>query len=200
MAPVKPFTDKTRLSVSNILDLAQRAEFFNQLKTLPLSTSKEWRGVPTASRGEGKGGDIYLFQYKKYPLVFYKGRTNNFEYRLKSHLNRKLSDKFHVFANIVGWDKFNIKIVEISETKDLGIRENYYLQIYLPLLYSTFSSNFTEAAIYETLTKRLKSWKLTNTNTSDKSPYSGVSLLVYKILNTQIDPRFVKYFSINKAC
>jgi hypothetical protein len=83
LAPVKPFNDKTILSVSNVLDLAQRVEFFNQLKKI------------------GKGG-IYLVQYLNDPLVYYIGRTNNFEYRLKTHLNRKLSDKFHLFANIVG--------------------------------------------------------------------------------------------------
>lgn len=120
LAPVKLFNDKTILSVSNILDLAQRAEFFNQLKNI------------------GKG--IYLIQYQNDPLVYYIGRTNNFEYRFKTHLNRKLSDKFHVFANIVGWDNFTISIVELCETIDLGIRENYYLQKYLPLLNSTFSS------------------------------------------------------------
>lgn len=143
LAPVKLFNDKTILSVSNILDLAQRAEFFNQLKNI------------------GKG--IYLIQYQNDPLVYYIGRTNNFEYRFKTHLNRKLSDKFHVFANIVGWDNFTISIVELCETIDLGIRENYYLQKYLPLLNSTFSSNFSETAIFESLTRRLKSSKLTNT-------------------------------------
>jgi hypothetical protein len=51
LAPVKPFTDKTILSVSNILDLGKRASFFNKLKYI------------------GKGG-IYLFQYKNDPLVF----------------------------------------------------------------------------------------------------------------------------------
>lgn len=181
LAPVKPFSDKTILSVSNILDLAQRAEFFNELKN------------------KGKGG-IYLFQYKYDPLVYYIGRTNNFEYRLRSHLNRKLSDKFHVFANIVGWDNFIISIIELSETKDLGIRENYYLQKYLPLLNSTFSSNLSETAIFESLIVKLKSLKLTNTNFYGNSIYSGVSLWVYKLLNTQIDPTFVKYPSLKKAC
>lgn len=181
LAPVKPFNDKTILSVSNVLDLAQRVEFFNQLKKI------------------GKGG-IYLVQYLNDPLVYYIGRTNNFEYRLKTHLNRKLSDKFHLFANIVGWDNFTISIVELCETQDLGIRENYYLQKYLPLLNSTFSSNFSETAIFDSLTRRLKSSKLTNTtDISDNSIYSGVSIWVYKLLNTQIDPRFVKYSSLNKA-
>lgn len=42
--------------------------------------------------------------------------------------------------------------------------------------------------------------KLTNTNISDNSIYSGVPVWVYKILSTQIDPTFVKYSSLNKAC
>lgn len=188
LAPVKPFNDNIILSLSNILDLSLRAEFFNQLEN------------------KGKGG-IYLFQYKIDPLVYYIGITNNFEYRLRSHLNRKLSDKFHVFANIVGWDNFTISIIEISEIKDLGIRENYYLQKYLPLLNSTFSSNFSETAIFESLTQKLKSLKSINVNSpsyppggdQDKSIYYGLTLWVYKLLNTHIDPTYVKYSSLNKA-
>lgn len=82
--------------------------------------------------------------------------------------------------------------------KILGIRENDYLQKYLPVLNSAFSSNFSETAIFETLTTKLKFLKLSNTNTSDNSSYSGVSLLVYRLDNTQIDPTFVKFSILNK--
>jgi hypothetical protein len=82
LAPAKPFTDKVVLSVSNILDVSLRAQFFSQLKD--------------------KGGGIYLFQYKHDPNVFYIGRTTQFVYRFRSHINHKLSDKFHVFGNLVG--------------------------------------------------------------------------------------------------
>ena len=178
LAPVKPFTDKVILSVSNILDVAQRREFFLQLK--------------------GKGGGIYIFQYKHDPLVYYIGRTTQFENRLRSHINHKLSDKFHVFGNLVGWDNFTISIVEFCEKEDLGIRENYYLQKYLPLLNSTFSSKLSETVIFETLTSKLKNLKLNN-NIPDTCDYSGFDIWVYNLLSTQIDPSFVRYSSLNKA-
>lgn len=56
-------------------------------------------------------GVLYLIQYKNDPLVYYIGRATQFDYILKIHLNHKLSDKFHVFANIVGWNNFTISIV-----------------------------------------------------------------------------------------
>lgn len=157
LAPVKPFTDKTILSVSNILDLAPRAEFFSQLEK------------------RGKSG-LYLIQYKNDPLVYYIGRATQLEYILKSHLNRKLSDKFHVFANIVGWDNFIISIIEICETEALGIRENYYLQKYLPLLNSRYSSNKSETAIFETLVDKFKSLKPLITTSFPTQPRGGTPL------------------------
>jgi hypothetical protein len=107
LAVVKPFSEKLLASCPNILDLAQRAKFLKKL--------------------EGKGG-IYIFQYKYDPLVYYVGRTSLFSYRFRSHIKQKTKDKFHVFGNIVGWNCFIISVVEICDKKDLGIRENYYLQ------------------------------------------------------------------------
>lgn len=45
-----------------------------------------------------KGG-IYLIQYKDDLSIYYIGRAKNFKKRVK--------DKFHLGANLVGWDKFN---------------------------------------------------------------------------------------------
>ena len=131
-------------------------------------------------------------------MVYYIGRTTQFENRLRSHINHKLSDKFHVFGNLVGWDNFTISIVEFCEKEDLGKRENYYLQKYLPLLNSTFSSKLSETVIFETLTSKLKNLKLNN-NIPDTSDYSGFDIWVYNLLSTQIDPSFVRYSSLNKA-
>jgi hypothetical protein len=86
IAPVKAFSDKVLLSCHNILDLEKRAEFFKNLKEIP---------------NYDKGG-IYLFQYNKDPLVYYIGRTSTFSARFKSHIKHKTTDKFHVFANLVG--------------------------------------------------------------------------------------------------
>lgn len=177
LAPVKPFSDKILVSCPNILDLSQRAAFFSQLK--------------------GKGG-IYIFQYKHDPLVYYIGRTSQFTQRFKSHITHKLSDKFHVFGKLVGWDNFTVSVIEICDRKDIGVRENYYLQKYLPLLNSNFLSNFSETFIYQSLTSILKSKKslaLVDQGTSGTS----ISIWVYNLLNTQIDPTPVNYSSIAKA-
>lgn len=48
-------------------------------------------------------------------------------------------------------EHFNICILEICSSETQGARENYYLQKYLPLLNSTFSSSLTESAINVTL-------------------------------------------------
>jgi hypothetical protein len=43
------------------------------------------------------------------------GRTKNFNKRLNSYLNKKFTDKFHLFANLVSWDKFHFSIIEICD-------------------------------------------------------------------------------------
>jgi len=179
LAVVKPFSEKLLASCSDILDLAQRAKFLKEL--------------------EGKGG-IYIFQYKYDPLVYYVGRTSLFSYRFRSHIKQQTKDKFHVFGNIVGWNCFIISVVEICDKKDLGIRENYYLQKYLPLLNSTFFSHFSETAIFQTLSSVLKTKQSLVKNNLSKNNGTRVSVWVYKLLNTNIDPLFVKYTSMSEAC
>nr|YP_009704216.1 GIY endonuclease [Ceratocystis fimbriata]YP_009710368.1 GIY endonuclease [Ceratocystis albifundus]QEN73779.1 GIY endonuclease [Ceratocystis fimbriata]QFX74870.1 GIY endonuclease [Ceratocystis albifundus] len=181
LAPVKPFSDELLTTCSNILDLNERAEFFKDLK--------------------GKGG-IYIFQYKFDPLVYYIGRTTSFSYRLKYHINHKLTDKFHVFGNLVGWDHFYVSVVEICNKEDSGVRENYYLQKYLPLLNSTFSSNLSDANIFESLTNKLKAKKFYNSDVSlniSSNKYKGIQIWGYKLLDTKISEELKKYSSINNA-
>lgn len=48
-----------------------------------------------------------MFSYKTDPNIYYIGRAKDFQKRLKAHLNVNLRDRFHVFANTMGWDKFN---------------------------------------------------------------------------------------------
>lgn len=100
------------------------------------------------SAGFAAKGGIYIFQYKYDPLVFYIGRTIKFSNRLRSHIKHRKTDKFHVFANMVGWDSFIVGVVGICGSEEQGIRENYYLQKYLPLLSSTFLSKYSETAIF----------------------------------------------------
>ena len=53
---------------------------------------------------KGKGG-IYMFSYKTYPDIYYIGKAKYFHKRLKAHLNTDLKNRFHVFANVMKWDK-----------------------------------------------------------------------------------------------
>lgn len=98
------------------------------------------------------------------------------------------------------------------------MRENYYLQKYLPLLNSTFLSKYSETAIFQTLRNILLSKKpgagssegqaasLSRTSyaqpegtTNAKGRTLKVAVWVYKLCATHIDKTFVKYDSINKA-
>ncbi len=182
------FLEKVLISCSNILDLNERKEFFNKLKEIPNSN---------------KGG-IYIFQFKFNPNVYYIGRTTSFNARFKTHITRKDPDKFHVFANIVGWDKFNISVIEICDRSEQGKKENFYLQKYLPLLNSTFNSNFSESAIYESLRSTLK----LNQDAFNKeikvnnglNTYSTLDkkIWVYRYINKSIDEKYKCYSSFNE--
>ena len=190
IAPVKAFSDEVLLSCHNILDLEKRAEFFKNLKEIP---------------NYDKGG-IYLFQYNDDPLVYYIGRTSTFSARFKSHIKHKTSDKFHVFANLVGWNNFTVSIIEICDRCEQGKRENFYLQKYLPLLNSTFNSNFSETSIYDTLKSVLKSKQeaLTKEKLTDirlnSYPTLSIEVLVYNYNGISIDQNYRKCASINEAC
>ena len=129
VAPVKAFNNNLILAIcSNFLDLKERSLFL-----------QSW----------GNKGGIYLIQYKHDPLVYYIGRTNKFQQRFKTHINHKLTDKFHLFARLVGWDNFYVNIIEVCPREGQGVKENTYLQEYLPLLNTTFSSNFSESEIFQ---------------------------------------------------
>ena len=146
-------------------------------------------------KGQESGG-IYIFKYKYDPLVYYIGRTSSFAARFKSHMVYKRLDKFHVFANLVGWENFQVSIVEICKISELGSRENYYLQKYLPLLNTAFNSKYTEGVIFKNLTRFLASKRKEpiKTNQGIKT-----SIWVYELSTTQIEQTYVQYDSINKA-
>lgn len=76
-----------------------------------------------------------------------------------------------------------------------GARENYYLQKYLPILNTTFSSSFSESAIYASLTSKLASLKSTQDHVSGQA----IPTYVYGINNKGISKTFVKYNSITEA-
>jgi hypothetical protein len=91
-----------------------------------------------------------MFRNKKDPKVFYIGRTKDFHKRFKDYLSSNLKDRFHQFANSIGWDQFEFSIVEICDFSIQQDRKDFYLQKYLPLN-TIFKSNFSEIQSYESL-------------------------------------------------
>ena len=72
-----------------------------------------------------KGG-IYLIKYLDNDYIYYIGRAKIFKHRLKMHLKPNNRSKLHLFANLVGWDKFSFSIIEICNLNVQKERENYY--------------------------------------------------------------------------
>ena len=168
-ANVKPFEDKV---LATCEDMNNKSEFL-----------KKWGSVSC----------IYLIEYKHDPLVYYIGRTNLFKRRISNHLLANSKNKFHLFVNLIGWEHFKTSIIEVKPATELGARENYYLQKYLPLLNTTFSSSFSETQIYKTLTNKLLNLKNNSViyvNGTSKEVY------VYNILKDHIDSNYYKYKSI----
>ncbi|PQE31508.1 LAGLIDADG endonuclease (mitochondrion) protein [Rutstroemia sp. NJR-2017a WRK4] len=81
-APIKPFKENVVSVCKDLLSSTALSTFFNDFK--------------------GKGG-IYMFTFKNNPNIFYIGRAKNFQKRFKSHLNIKLIDRFHTFANTIDY-------------------------------------------------------------------------------------------------
>lgn len=174
IAPVIPFDPNLILdSCSNISDAKEKAEFL-----------KKWRS---------KGG-IYIIEYKHNPLIYYIGRTTLFNRRFNNHIKAETSSKFHLFLNLVGLEYFKFSILEVCSPDEQGIRENFYLPKFLPILNSTFSSSFSESAIYANLTDKLMSLKsVTLPLERNNQP---VSVFVYCIDENSINPKYVKYNSM----
>lgn len=175
VVPVKIF-DKNKI-------IATCFNFFNSKERLLFL--KQWKN---------KGG-IYIIQYKLDPYIYYIGRTNNFSVRLKSHIKHKLNDKFHLFVTLVGWDKFKFSIIEECSL-DIQVKlENKYLQEYLPLLNTHFTNNYSNIIIYNSLYDKLKN-KQINLELLDNK-YKGISIYVYKYMDTYINNNYQYFNSIN---
>lgn len=121
-------------------------------KILKVKFLKEW----------GSKVGIYLIEYKYYPNIYYIGRTNLFKKRLFEHSKAESNSKFHLFMRLIGIEHFSIHILEVCPLAKLGERETYYLQKYMPILNSVFSSSITEGVIKQTLLLKLKDLRDTN--------------------------------------
>lgn len=103
-----------------------------------------------------------------------------------------------MFLNLVGWEHFNISVIEVCSPEEQGARENYYLQTYLPLLNTTFSSSFSESAIYKNLKSKLAMLKPSSELSAAK--WKRTPVYVYEIENNCIKKSYVKYDKIMTAC
>ena len=173
-APIKPFEEKIVSVCKDLLSSTALNTFFKNCK--------------------GKGG-IYLFTYKSDPNIYYIGRAKDFQKRFKAHLNINLKDRFHIFANTVGWDKFEFSIIEICSLDMHQEKENYYLQKYLPLLNTIFKSNLSDTQTYDSLYEILKLRQL-ESNFDNK--YRGISIYLYEYVNGQLSTNYSSFKSINQ--
>lgn len=176
IAPVIPFDSNLILASFNLSEIKERPEFLKEF---------------------GSKGGIYLIEYKYNPLVYYIGRTTLFKRRINNHIKAETTSKFHAFLNLIGLEHFKFSIVEISSPSEQGKRENYYLQKFLPLLNTTFSSSFSESAIYISLTDKLTSLKSTTLTQKSNLP---IPIFTYTLCKDKgINPTYIKYNSISEA-
>jgi group I intron endonuclease len=176
IAPVVPFDSNLILVSCNLSDDKERSELL-----------KEW----------GSKGGIYIIEYIHNPLIYYIGRTTLFKRRINNHIKAETHSKFHAFLKLVGLEHFKFSIIEISSPSEQGIRENYYLQKFLPILNTTFSSSFSESAIYTSLTEKITSLKSTTLTQKSNQP---IPIYTYTLCKDKgIIPTYVKYNSISEA-
>ena len=176
IAPVIPFDSNLIIASFNLSDIKEKSEFL-----------KEW----------GSKGGIYIIEYIHNPLVYYIGRTTLFKRRINNHIKGETKSKFHAFLNLVGLEHFKFSIIEITSPSEQGIRENYYLQKFLPLLNTTFSSSFSESSIYMSLTDKLVSLKSTTLTQKSNQP---IPIFTYSLCkDKRIIPTYIKYSSIGEA-
>lgn len=175
IAPVIPFDRKLiKGSCLNYTDRVSKAKFL-----------KEW----------GSKMCIYLIEYKYYPDIYYIGRTNLLKKRIFEHSKAETRSKFHLFIRLVGIENFNIHILEVCPETKLGERETYYLQKYVPILNSVFSSSITEGVIKQTLLLKLKDLRATNRGKDSRATL----VYVYELTETGINHQPTIYNSSNEA-
>jgi len=174
-ANVKPFNKELILATcDNVLDKNKKLEFL-----------KEW----------GSKSCIYLIQYKYDPCIYYIGRTTLLKRRLYNHLNAETNSKFHLLLNLIGWEHFNISIIEVCDLDKLVERENYFIQYFLPLLNSVFSSTISETSINITLKDILNKLKPDNLVKISKN----IPIYVYTIDGNGIDINYTLFSSLSEA-
>ena len=107
-----------------------------------------------------KQSGIYMLKYKHDNRIFYIGKALDLSVRLRDHYNRSTiflgtgTNRLAVFLNMVGWSNLSVHIIEFCPETQLDIRENDYLERYLPTLNHKFSSLYS-LKTYRSLTSLL---------------------------------------------
>ena len=101
-----------------------------------------------------------MLKYKHDNRIFYIGKALDLSVRLRDHYNRSTiflgtgTNRLAVFLNMVGWSNLSVHIIEFCPETQLDIRENDYLERYLPTLNHKFSSLYS-LKTYRSLTSLL---------------------------------------------
>lgn len=136
-----------------------------------------------------------MFTFKDNPNIFYIGRAKDLQKRFKSHINNNLKDRFHVFANFIGWNKFEFSVIETCNLEMQEEKENYFLQKHLPLLNTIFKSNMSDTHTYDSLYEILKLRQL-EPNYDNK--YKGIYIYLYEYANRKLSTSYKTFNSINE--
>ncbi len=112
----------------------------------------------------GSESGIYIIVYKKDPKVYYIGQASNFKNRFTAHSRTKTQSKFHKLLRLEGWGEFSVGIIELCPREKLGEKENYYLNLYKPLLNSIYSTSTVPYKVKHKANRTLSSELLTRKN------------------------------------
>jgi group I intron endonuclease len=91
-----------------------------------LSFRNKWNGV----------SGIYKITFLPFRLFTYYGSSSNLGLRFKYHYYNgpKQRNFLWFFLKTFGWTKFSITVIEVCSKDNLGVRENWYLSKYQPIL------------------------------------------------------------------
>jgi len=110
-----------------------------------------------------KVSGIYMLKCKLDSRLFYIGQAVDLSNRLGSHFSRTELEttKLGNMIRFIGWNNLSAHILEFCDEKDLILRENNYIEKYLPTLNGKFTSNNSKK-IHRTLRSVLKYIQLNN--------------------------------------
>ena len=122
-----------------------------------LSFRNKWNGI----------SGIYKITFLPFRLFTYYSSSSNLGMRFKYHYYNgpKQRNFLGFFLKTFGWTKFSITVIEVCPKDKLGVRENWYLSKYQPILNVLMSSGedprqpgiilrLTQSKISETLIGR----------------------------------------------